>query len=207
MNGTDARKRFRGLFMGQPQSLALTTVQDFKDELEKQTAQANLESFGQVVSLNSERILWAKRMHRHLEHSFEAVKIMCLIAYILGWALVLIPFIMFYASSSRDPNLLWFSGIGLAETVSILVYQPMQRVQKATSDMVQSTIILSSWATEVGLTLYLMKLKTLEKTEDIAKATHNICVISEQYVKLLEKFAEDGSKGSSKEKTGSSTPH
>jgi len=185
MTPPDSGGRVRRFLLGGEQRPVPPQTQD----LSALIAQANYEALDQMIRLNNERMEWAGRMQRNLEMGCELIKKLSLIASVIGWVLIVVPFILFFLSTSRDPNLLWFSGIGLAETVGIMVYQPMDRVQKATSDMVESTIILNSWATEVGLTLYLLKLDEI-KMDKIAATTILIGNTTQRHVEWLQHYTE-----------------
>jgi len=161
---------------------------------------ANIDAFNQLVEMNAKRMQSVGCMQLSLEKSCELIKKMSIIAYVLGSVLIVMPFIVFLLSTPRDPNLLWFSGIGMAETVAILMYQPMNRVQKATSDMVQSTIILSSWATEVGLTLYLLKLDEIKGNSKIAETTDLIGKITGEHVRWFQDYTENDAEDESESK-------
>jgi hypothetical protein len=164
------------------------------------TEKANIDAFNQLVKMNEERMQSVGCMQLNLEKGCELIKKMSIIAYVLGSVLIVMPFIVFLLSTPRDPNLLWFSGIGMAETVAILMYQPMNRVQKATSDMVQSTIILSSWATEVGLTLYLLKLEEIKENGKIAETTDLIGKITGEHVRWFQHYTENDAEDESESK-------
>lgn len=145
-----------------PEEEDLDKLASKMDLLEKRkaviVAKANIDSLNQMVLLNQERIEWVERMQRRLETGCDLIKTMSILAFVVGVILILVPFFLYWFSTPRDTDFLWFSGIGMAETLTILVYRPMDRVQKATSDMAQSTIMLNSWATEIGLILLLIKL-------------------------------------------------
>lgn len=158
------------------------TDEDFERE--------NKELFYAITHLSNQRMSWAKSMHGHLIKSFVSLKIMCVIAYAVGLVLLVVPFFAFYLSESHDPELLWFSGFGLAETLALLVYGPIQRIQKATSDMMQSTMILSSWATQMGMILYLLELRTIKGVKEISGNANLIRESTEAHVALLQKHAE-----------------
>ncbi len=158
---------------------------------------ANTKLFDDITSLSDERMAWAESMHRYLEMSFRILKGMCEVAFIIGLILLILPFFAFYLSPSHDSNLLWFSGIGLAETVAILVYKPIDRIQKATSDMVQSTMILSSWASDIATIMYLVDLKHIKKgnnSQEIETYSKLVRGSTEAHVTLLEAFGEGKTK-------------
>jgi hypothetical protein len=164
---------------------------DQNPNLHKLIDEANYAALDQIVKVNTGRMKWAERMQQSLEEGCELIKMMSVIAFFIGLIFIVIPFILFLLSTPRDSNLLWFSGIGLAETVAILVYQPMNRVQKATSDMVQSTIILSSWATEVGLTMFLLNLEEIRKNDKTADTMDLISKITGDHILWLQYYTED----------------
>jgi hypothetical protein len=166
---------------------------------------ANMDILKQIVKTNKDRITWTERMRENLENSCELIKTMSVIAFIIGLIFIVIPFIIFLLSTPRDPNLLWFSGIGLAETVAILVYQPINRVQKATSDMMQSTMILNSWATEFGLSMFLLNLKESKGTGEADKITDLIDKITGKHVRWLQHYIEDEHKPNAKQKPKAET--
>ena len=173
--------------------LSLTQEKKIKrltEDLEVKTWRANIDSLDQMVRLNEERIQWAQRMQRHAESGCEQVWLMSQIAFGLGWLIIVVPFLLFCFSTPRDLNLLWFSGLGIAETVAILVYQPMDRVQKATSDMAQSTIIINSWATAIGLTMHLLELEVVKADGKIADTTDLINNTTLQHVRWLQLYTE-----------------
>lgn len=155
---------------------------------------ANYDAIRQLVCLNRERFRWVKRMQGHLEGCCNSIKVMSYASFVLGWALILVPLCLFFFSESHDTSLLWFSGIGLAETLAILVYRPIDRVQEATSDMAQGTLIMNSWATEIGLILYLTDLPDLKSHKnDLGKLSGLIDIITGatgEHVEWFQRFTE-----------------
>jgi hypothetical protein len=170
-------------------------------EFEKLIEKANIDVVGQIVKMNTNRIEWADCMRSKIERSCELITKMSIVAFGIGLLFIVIPFIMFLISTPRDSNLLWFSGIGLAETVAILVFQPINRVQKATSDMMQSTMILNSWATEIGLTLFLLDLKENKDTGETEEITDLIGEVTEKHIRWHQHYTEDEHASTAKQKT------
>jgi len=158
-------------------------MQDF----ETMRKQANLRVFLQLVNLNEERMVWADRMQRHLENTFKAIETLSVIAFAMGVVMIVVPFIFFYVSSPRDPNLLWFSGIGFAETLAVLIYKPMQRMQEAISDLIQAIVILNSWVTQIGLTLYGMD---ISQGVEVATATKTISDLTSKHIRWMQDYLE-----------------
>jgi len=156
-------------------------------DLDAMRKQANFRMFSQLVTLNEQRMVWGDRMQRHLENTFKAIAILSVIAFVLGVIMIVVPFLLFYVSPSHDPNLLWFSGIGFAETLAILIYKPMQRMQEAISDLIQAIIILNSWVTQVGLTLYGMD---ISQREEVANAAKMISDLTSKHIRWMQEYLE-----------------
>ena len=156
-------------------------------DFETMRKQANLRVFLQLVNLNEERMVWADRMQRHLENTFKAIETLSVIAFAMGVVMIVVPFLFFYVSSPRDPNLLWFSGIGFAETLAVLIYKPMQRMQEAISDLIQAIVILNSWVTQIGLTLYGMD---ISQGSEVATATKTISDLTSKHIRWMQDYLE-----------------
>jgi hypothetical protein len=177
----------QGLF---PRPRPPTSSRDEKDVNDLRNL-ANYDAIRQLVCLNRERFKWVKRMQGHLEDCCYSIQAMSYVSFVLGWLLIVIPLIMFFFSKAHDTSLLWFSGIGLAETLAILVYRPIDRVQEATSDMAQGTLIMNSWATEIGLILYLTDMPgTYGNPKETSAVVDLITKATGAHVEWFQKFTE-----------------
>jgi len=191
----------RGFFSFLQQAPEQTEGGDGRGITQEEIDEANRQLFEHIKKLSEVRMEWANGMHPLMTRCFKTITYMSVAAFIIGFIIIIVPFLMFFASPSHDTDILWFSSLGVAETVAVLLYQPMQRVQKATSDMIQSTMILSSWATEIGLTLYLLKLKEIgmNAIEDKIQIISNT---TRQHIKWLQKYIEAEPEGAASRQPG-----
>jgi hypothetical protein len=165
-------------------------VKMLKNEQDIKIWRANINSLDEMVHLDEERMKWAKRMQDHAESCCEQVWILSHISFALGWLIIVLPILLFCFSTPRDPNLLWFSGLGIVATVAVLVAQPIDRVQKATSDMAQATMILNSWVTEIGLIMHHLDTKGTKDCEEIAETTDLISKTTQKHVRWIQLYTE-----------------
>lgn len=165
-------------------------VKMLTDEQEVRRQKANINSLDEMVRLNEKRIKWAQRMQDHAESCCEQVWILSHISFALGWLIIVLPILLFCFSTPRDPTLLWFSGAGIVATVAILVAQPIDRVQKATSDMAQMTIILNSWVTEVGLIMHHLDTTQEKDCREIADTANLISKTTLRHVRWIQLYTE-----------------
>ncbi len=161
--------------------------EDYPAWLQRFQVNANTEALKGIKDLSERRVNWAQKLEDHLDRTFHSIKDLSLIAFGIGAFLILVPFSLYFFSPSRDANLLWFSGLGIGETVAVLLYRPMQRMQNAISDMAQAIMILNSWATELSMVLFDMKLDKVDEMERVSKLMGKI---TERHLQWFQSFTE-----------------
>lgn len=77
--------------------------------------------------------------------TFGDLRWMVWIVFIIGLILILISIIKFIIDPSETPTILWMGSLGIADVLIVLFYNPMDRLQKASSDHTQQTLSIISY--------------------------------------------------------------
>ncbi|HYS74040.1 MAG TPA: hypothetical protein VEO96_08700 [Thermoplasmata archaeon] len=173
--------------IGFAQEKSKVAPKDYPAWLQQFQLDANIDSLDWIKSLSEQRVKWAQTLEDHLHRTFHSIKDLSLIAFGIGAFLILVPFSLYFFSPPRDANLLWFSGLGIGETVAVLLYRPMQRMQNAISDMAQAIMILNSWATELSMALVDMK---VDKDGEMERVSKWMSKITERHLQWFQSFTE-----------------
>lgn len=77
--------------------------------------------------------------------TFGDLRWMVWIVFIIGLILILISIIRFIIDPSETPTILFMGSLGIADVLIVLFYNPMDRLQKASSDHTQQTLSIISY--------------------------------------------------------------
>lgn len=119
-------------------------IQNELNLLDKQIAELSKEG-----TLNNEFENGIKKKKAELEklskETFRNLKIMIWLVYILGFVLIGIAIYNYFTSENGEFGTTIFGTLGIVDILGLLFYRPIDRLQKANSDLSQHIICISAF--------------------------------------------------------------
>lgn len=162
----------------------------------------------------------AGRLRRKLSLTYWIVVTLSVLMFLVGLALISTPlwdvvgWVNLDETNGLPTESLVVSGIGIADLIGLVLFNPIARVQKLMGDMSQLTVLFDGFQTQVALRLLETDSKKRETmgiaASHVGAAADDTCgLIEERYEKwLIEELRRsgvrrDGSDGTSTETNGS----
>jgi hypothetical protein len=183
-----------------PVSAAFASAEEAEDHEERWRARAdraNEATFDELVRRQDELRASADERIRELvdrtRSSMRWIKILSLTTFIAGLALLVLG-VGLAVQGGSDASTLWtglgFGGAGTASIVGVLLYRPMERINRASSDLAQQETLLRTWS--IGVDLELMAADTFDR-DTVREAAGRLRASSRQLAASLETYVEQGS--------------
>lgn len=165
------------------------------DEVDRRWArmenEANEEAFHEVVQRQRQlRACADERIDELVEQtrsSARLVRILSVVTFSVGLALLGLG--IYYGQGGDTPaQAIGFGSAGTASMLGVLFYQPMERINRATSDLAQQETMLRTWS--IAVDLELMAADTFER-ETVREAAERLRESSRELSGSIERYVED----------------
>lgn len=171
-------------------------LEDVDLRWEKKENAVNEETFGQVVRRQRElRNAADDRIDELVDRarsSMRWIRIMSVATFAVGLALVGVALWLATRSPTQGTSTsIWGSlglgGAGTASVLGVLLYRPVERINRATSDLAQQETLLRAWS--IGVDLELMAADTFDR-DTVRAAAVRLRESSRELSRSLERYAE-----------------
>ncbi len=128
-----------------------------------------------------------KGLRRKLTVTYWVIIILSIIMFIVGLALISVPFLSAFGSGGKELSSLISGGFGLADLTALFLFKPIERIHKLMGDMSQIVIALNSFQTQVGLRL--MQMDSTNR-DSIGQTAEFINTAAKDSIKTIQDYFE-----------------
>jgi uncharacterized membrane protein len=129
-----------------------------------------------------------KRLRRKLTVTFWVIIILSIIIFIIGVLLLSVPVVAAFGGHIDRLNSLIAAGFGIADLIGLVLYGPIEKIQKLMGDMSQLILVLNSHQTEVSLRL--LEMDFLNNRPSVGVAADKIGSATEKNIKIIQDYFE-----------------
>jgi len=130
-----------------------------------------------------------ERLRRKLTVTFWVIIIMSIVIFIIGVVLLSVPVVAAIGGQIDRLNSLIAAGFGIADLIGLVLYGPIEKIQKLMGNMSQLILVLNSHQTEVNLRL--LEIDFLGNRPSVGTAADKIGSITKDSVKLIQEYFEE----------------
>jgi hypothetical protein len=160
---------------------------------------ANEATFDEVVRRQEEmRSAADERIGELVERtrsSMRWIKVLSLTTFVAGLAMLAMGMTLAW-TGQETPHKLWsglgLGGAGTAGVLGVLLYRPMDRINRASADLAQQETMLRAWS--MGVDLELMAADTFER-DTVRRAADRLRSSSRELSGAIERYVEEGVNG------------
>ncbi len=132
-----------------------------------------------------------EELESRADRTFRELRFMIWVTFVLGLVLIGSSIIL-SAYRGESLQVLGLGSLGVADTVALLIFRPMNRLQQANGDFTEQLMIVASWIIAINLYLLAMKYEVPNTLQDAAK---NIITASWKSSRDIQRISKEGAKG------------
>jgi hypothetical protein len=129
-----------------------------------------------------------KRLRHKLSITFWVIIVLSIIIFIMGILLISVPLVSAFNGQMDKLKSLIAAGFGIADLVGLVLYGPIDKIQKLMGDMSQLILALNSNQTQVSLRL--MEMDFLNSRPSVGYAADKISLATENNIKIIQEYFE-----------------
>ena len=120
--------------------------------------------------------------------TFQELRYMTWVTFAFGLILLARSGLLSTLQPGKTVEALGLGALGVTDLIALFLYKPMDRLQKANSDLNQQAITLKSWALSVNLELLAMR---VSEPDTVKTASKNIQSAGTESAKAIQEYIKE----------------
>lgn len=138
-----------------------------------------------------------RKLRRKLTITFWVIIGLSLVTFAVGMLLLSVPVFAAFEGQMDKFESLIAGGFGIADLIGLVLYKPVEKIQKLMGDM--SQLILTLNCNQTQMNLRLIEMDVINNRPSIGIAAEKICAATEKNVRTIQKYFESNPEKSRQE--------